>query len=326
MKGRVKAIKLKYILFLFGATLLAALPLRVYQLFALVEKDTGFYSTDNFTIPLLYVLLCVYAVVAAVLAYMSAEIPVKELPIAKNKLLGAAAGVLGVGLLWSVAEDLIAIIKGVINKTALVTGGYFSELFSEQGGIITIIKILAAFLGAVFLFVFCASHFTGRGSYKEQKILALMPMLWAMCCLIQCLMQKISYLKVSELVFEIGLYAFLMVFLMNFARISSSIADKGCQWQIFGFGLSAAVFGVLVSIPRFILIIMNKPAVEGHAFSFPALAAAVFIVFYAFASLGVGFYPIMKVKKDEDVPETGSGLIEEEQSNIIEESDDSDDD
>ena len=175
MKGRIKGIKLKYIVFLFAAVLLAALPIRVYQLFSIVETKTGFFSESNFTVPLLYGLLCVYAVVAALLAYLSAEIPVKELPAGKNKLLGVAAAIFGVGLLGSVAEDLLAIVKGVTTKTALVTGGYFSEFFSEQGGIITIIKILTAFLGAVYLFVFCVSHFDGKASYKEQKILALMP-------------------------------------------------------------------------------------------------------------------------------------------------------
>ena len=47
IKGAYEAIKLRYLLFIFAAATLVALPLRVYQLLALIDNKTGFYIEDN---------------------------------------------------------------------------------------------------------------------------------------------------------------------------------------------------------------------------------------------------------------------------------------
>ncbi len=299
MKGSVKRIKLKYLLYLFVIILLAALPVRVFQLFSIVETDTGFYTTNDSTVTFLYVILGVFCALTIGLSYLSSEIPSPRLPVGKNKLIGTASAILGVGLLWNVAGDIINILKSMSAKFSLIGEGLFSQLFSEQGGFVIILKTIAAFLGAVYLFVFCVSHFEGRASYKDQKVLAIMPMFWAMCSLITCLMQEISYIRVSELMLEMSLYVFAMLFLMNFARVSSGIANKGVMWQIFGFGLPAAMFGTLVSIPRLVLFLMGREFVRDYPFDLSSLAMAAFSVIYIFASLGVGFGGLKKHKGGE---------------------------
>ncbi|MGI6745116.1 MAG: hypothetical protein BWY46_00460 [Firmicutes bacterium ADurb.Bin300] len=299
MKGSVKSIKLKYLLFLFVIILLVTLPVRVYQLFSIVETETGFYTTDDSTIVLLYVILGIFSAFTIGLSYLSAEIPSPQLPEAKNKLIGTASAILGVGLLWNVAGDIIAILKNMSAKISLIGEGLFSRIFSEQGGFVTIFKTVAAFLGAVYLFVFCVSHFEGKASYKDQKILAIMPMFWAMCSLITCLMQEISYIRISELMLEMCLYVFAMLFLMNFARVSSGIASEGVMWQIFGFGFPAALFGILVSVPRLVLFVMGREFVKDYPFDLSSLAMAAFAVIYIFASLGVGFGGAKEQKGEE---------------------------
>lgn len=309
MKGSIKSIKLKYLLFGFVTVLLLALPVRVYQIFEIVEAKTGFYTSGSPTVSFLYVVLGVFCAAVIGLSYLSAEIPSPRLPVGKNRLLGVASAILGVGLLWSVASDMITIIKNFASKSTLIGGGYLSELFSQQGGFITLLKIIAAFLGAIYLFVYCVSHFDGKASYKDQKILALMPMLWAMCSLISCLMQEISYIKVSELMLDMCLYVFAMLFLMNYARISSAVANEGMMWQIFGFGLPAAVFGILVSIPRLTLLIMGKPFVTDYPFDLSSLAIAAFTLIYIFASLGIGF---KTEDEDEEESDFEGTVVEEE--------------
>ena len=54
IKGAYEAIKLRYLLFIFAVATLIALPIRVYELLALVDNKTGFYTEDSGIIYLLY--------------------------------------------------------------------------------------------------------------------------------------------------------------------------------------------------------------------------------------------------------------------------------
>lgn len=292
MKASIKIIKLKYLLFGLACSLIVALPLRVYQMFSIVEKDTGFFSIKSPTIPFLYGFLAVVTIGIIVLSYLSAEAPSRSLSTKRNKLLGIAAAIFGAGLIANIAREMTSLLKSVAAKAPLIGQGSLSDLFSQQGGIVVPVKIIAAFLGAIYLLVYSFSHFGRKSSYKELKVLALMPVLWAMCGLIMCLMQEISYIKVSELMIEICFYVFMMLFLMSFAKISSSIEEKAVLWHIFAFGLPAAMFGILSGVPRFLLLISGKSRVVGYPFDLSALAASVFIIIYVFASLGLGFYRV----------------------------------
>lgn len=314
MKGSIKGIKLKYLLFIFVTVLLPTLPVRVYQMFKIVEAKTGFYTTSSPTVPFLYGILGVFTAAVISLSYLSAEIPSPRLPTGKNKLLGVASAILGVGLLWSVTSDMITLLKNFASKSSLISGGYLSELFSQQGGIITPLRIAAAFLGAIYLFVFCVSHFDGKASYKDHKILALMPMFWAMCSLISCLMQEISYIRVSELMLDMCLYVFAMLFLMNYARVASVVANEGIMWQIFGFGAPAAVFGILAGVPRLMLLIMGRPLVTDYPFDLSSLAVAAFAVIYIFASLGIGFNRAQE--EEEENGFEGTGVEEKDEPSV----------
>ena len=57
IKGAYEAIKLRYLLFIFAVATLIALPIRVYELLALVDNKTGFYTEDSGIIFLLYGIL-----------------------------------------------------------------------------------------------------------------------------------------------------------------------------------------------------------------------------------------------------------------------------
>ncbi|HZK21394.1 MAG TPA: hypothetical protein VFC76_03860 [Oscillospiraceae bacterium] len=290
MKASVKSIKLKYLLYGFVCSLLVALPVRVYQMFSIVEKETGFFSIKNSSIPFFYGFTAVVTIGTIILAYLSAEVPSSNLPSEKNKLLGIASLILGAGLIANISREMTVLLRNIAAKAPLVGRGSIADLFSQQGGIVVPVKIIAAFLGAIYLFIFAFSHFGKKSSYKEHKVLALMPVLWAMCGLIVSLMQEISYIKVSELMIEICFYVFMMLFLMSYAKISSSIEYKPVMWHVFAFGLPAAMFGILSGVPRLILFLSGSGLVAGYPLDFSSLAAAAFVIIYIFASLGMGFY------------------------------------
>ena len=289
MKGKLKSFKLKYILFLFVAAAAVTLPLRVYQLLTVVEAETGFFASNDISVYLLYGICGVFCLLTILFAFMSGQVPDPKLPVGKNKLLGVASGLFALGLLWSIVDNLVDLIRVFTGKYVVIGSEGLLSFLQEQGGFVVIIKIIAAFLGAIYLLVFTVSHFDGKASYREQRILALMPLAWCVCSLIGCLIQAISYIKMSELFFEMAMYLFLMLFLMAFARVCSGVSEKNTMWEIYAFGLPAALFALIVSVPRLIVLVMGKSAVAAHPFDASDLTVALFVILYIFASLGVGF-------------------------------------
>lgn len=304
MKGSAKSVRLKYLLYAFCAFALVTLPLRVYQLLTMVESETGFYSKTDFSVGVYFVLLALFAVGSMYFSYISAEVPSSKLGGGKNRVLGASSAILGVGLLCDIVGSAYSLVKSV-SETGSVLG--LTQSVSAQGGVITIIRIAAAFLGAVYLFVMAVSHFNGRASYREYKVLALMPLLWTMCRMVGRLTIAISYVKVSELLLEIAMLVFLMLFFMNFARVTSGISAKGNMWGIFGFGLPAVLLALNISLPRLVVLLSGNSCVKDYAFNFADFALAVFIFVYILAALGA-FYsePVREKTVHELMPELPS--------------------
>jgi len=110
-------------------------------------------------------------------------------------------------------------------------------------------------------------------------------------------MTAISFSKMSELLFEIFTCVFLMLFFLTFARISSGVFTENSMWGIYGYGLSAAFLGAVVTIPRIVISVVGLNPVKGYEFNFSHLACVVFILAYVFASLGVGFKDGLKNRR-----------------------------
>ena len=288
IKGSVSAIKMKYLLIVFATAVLVALPTRVYQLLALVDTENGFYKESDVTIPILYGIAAVFTVAFLVLSFLSKEVPSPKLPTGKNAVLGVTSLVMVGGL----ALDMVSIIKNTVPVNQGNSQIFISLLRSnlaEQGGALTILRFVFAFFAIIYFLVFAMSHLNGKASYKEFKLLALSPLCWSMTMLVLRLMNAISFTKVSELLFEIFTFLFMMLFFITFARISSGVFTEDSMWGIYGYGFATALFAALITIPRVVMLAVGLKNVEGNEFSITHLTALVFILSYIFASLGVGF-------------------------------------
>ena len=171
--------------------------------------------------------------------------------------------------------------------------GIFSSLLKaniqDNGGILLILQFVFAVFAVFYFLVFAISHLNGKGSYKEFKLLALSPLCWCITMLVSRLMKAVSFITVSELLFEIFMLVFAMLFFLTFARISSGVFTEDSMWGIYGYGLSACLFAGLVTIPRLVAMFSGLEPVDGHEFSFAHLSILVFVFSYIIASLGVGF-------------------------------------
>ena len=296
IKGSSSAVKMKYLLFVFAAAVLASLPTRVYQLLALVDASNGFFKESDVTVPVLYAILVVFGVLFLVLSFISKEVPSPKLPAGKNLLLGIASLVITGGMGWDIFRTLGEIIP-VNQGNAVIFMSLLKTNLAQKGGSFTILELVFAFFAIIYFIVFGISHLNGKASYKEFKLLALSPLCWSMTVLITKLMNPISFIKVSELLFEIFMFVFVMLFFITFARISSGVFTEDSMWGIYGYGLIASLLAAIVTIPRIVIALVGLEAVEGYSFDFSHLAILVFIMAYVFASLGVGFKDGLKNRR-----------------------------
>lgn len=296
IKGSSSAVKMKYLLFVFAAAILVALPTRVYHLLALVDASNGFFKESDITVPVLYGVVVVFGLLFLVLSFISKEVPSPKLPTGKNPVLGVASFVLTAGFGWDMVRTLRDIIP-VNQGNAAIFMSLFKTNLAENGGTFAILEFIFAFFAIVYFIVFAISHLNGKASYKEFKLLALSPLCWAMTVLIGKLMNPISFVRVSELLFEIFMFVFTMLFFLTFARISSGVFTEDSMWGIYGYGLVAALLAAIVTIPRIVISLVGLEAVENYPFDFSHLAVLVFIVAYVFASLGVGFKDGLKNRR-----------------------------
>lgn len=328
IKGSSSAIKMKYLLFVFAAAVLVALPTRVYQLLALVDASNGFYKESDVTVPVLYAVMVVFGLLFLVLSFISKEVPSPKLPTGKNPVLGVASFVMVAGL----GVDMFSILQKIIpanQGNAAIFINLLKSNLSKNGGTFTILEFVFAFFAIIYFIVFGISHLNGKASYKEFKLLALAPLCWSMTVLITKLMNAISFIKVSELLFEIALFVFAMLFFLTFARISSGVFTEDSMWGIYGYGLTAAFLASVVTIPRIVIALVGLEAVEGNEFNFAHLTMFVFVLAYIFASLGVGFKDGLKNRREiseldmleEDIivkKEDAGEFFEEEEEEYIE--------
>lgn len=339
LKGFSKSVKLKYVLFAFAAAVVILLPVRVYQLLAIVDPQNGFFRNQDGTVALIYTLAIIFPIVFLILSYISNEVPSPKLPVGKNALLSVSSALMAGGLVW----DIIRIEKDIFPAFNSSSEQFFALLrinLTKRGSFFTGLEFIFAIFAFIYFVIFATSHFGGKASYKEYKFLALSPLLWSMARLITKLMQAISFVRVSELLFEIFMLVFLMMFFMTFARISTGVFTEDGMWGIYGYGLCAALFASLITVPRIVMAVVGQEPVEGNEFNGADLSSLIFVLTYIFASFGVGFKGAVAERKsiaDVELPDENDVVtkydmavsddsVEEAENTPVEENDNTDTD
>ena len=290
LKGSSNAIRMKHIVAIFILSMVAALPLRTYQLLVMVNPENGFFENSNFAVPALYIIAFVFAALMVVLSFFSKGIPAPKITEGKNFVLGAVSLVLTVGFVL----DVINIVQTITPQTSYGFNSYASQslvaaFIKENGGAFLIVQLVSAVLSALYFLIFGVSYFEGKATYKKIPLLSLAPVLWGMSILISKLMKPVSFITVSELLFEIFALVFIMIFFLTFARVSTGVFTENGMWSVFGCGFAAALFGGIITIPRLITAFVGLAPVTGHPFSITHFCVEIFIVVALFSLLGFGF-------------------------------------
>lgn len=265
-----------------GAVILAlaaviALPLRTVQFFTVLEDGTGFYSETNFGIYLLFAVLG-----AAILSFLF-------IGITKRKKLSFTAGEFkssGCGILSYVAA-IGAVLDAIncfgicmnYNSNLGISTAVYEETTPTQFIILAAEGALAV-LTALFFVVLGSSLLSGKSSEKSCKYLALMPVFWSIARMVFRFTRTISYIRVSDLLFEMIMLVFLICFFFAFAQTNSKINAKNMEWKVAAYGLCAALLALVCFVPRFIVILSGNAE---HLYSMSSaeycdFAVALFII------------------------------------------------
>ncbi|MBO4338398.1 MAG: hypothetical protein K5755_04330 [Clostridiales bacterium] len=290
MKGKLSFIKVKWLFILFAAAFALTVPLRIYQYFSVIAPETGFYTSLNAAVYALYFIVAIFSVITIALSFVSAEAVESKMPEGQNKLMGVVA------MVYAACFIIDTISK--ISSFAMAFIGYASgsiklgvwRYITANGYLPVILQALFALFAAIYFIVFGMSYYSGKNTFRDSKLLALAPMLWAVTRMISLLMRPISYVKVSELLLELFAMSLLMLTFLSFARVSSQLSEKGEMRKIFAFGLPAALFCLICAVPRWVLTLVGQKARLGAEYRAEVmlLSTAVFILVYIAMALYMG--------------------------------------
>lgn len=278
-KGKYEKISPLAALYTAVGLLIAAVPFRMYQLLNIIEADTGFYKREDWSVYVMYVLGALAIALCYILATLSKNIPASKSPYRKNKLLAIASFIFAGGILLDVVS---AFSTFLVNSKSLrnVDMSILSTL--NQGQLPLLFESVLGVFATIYIIVFGISYIDGRTTYSQYKFLAITPLFWAMSRIVLRFLTKIAYVNISDLLIEIFMLAIMMIFLLNFARISVGLSNKGAMRTVFATGTSGMFFCLVANLPRLIMIITGNGAKvpSDYPFSLADFGFAVFAVAY----------------------------------------------
>lgn len=264
----------------FIAALVVALPLRIYQYVGgVLEPVTGFFAKNDFSVYALYGIIILSSIAVYALGFINRKKLNYEIAAQKNPVLGAASALVALGTIIDAAFS-IDVTGAIQTVTSDMPMDAPERATAYTTAYIIIAQAVISLLAAVFFAVLCINSFMGKTIASELRLLSLAPVLWAMLRMGSRLTRTISFTRVSELLFEMFMLAFMICFFMNFAQCNSKVNDKDCAWKVAAFGLPAALLGFICFVPRVILTLAGKgnTIYTGSVIEFSDVAVALFIV------------------------------------------------
>jgi len=241
---------------LFSAGIVLILPVRVYQYLKIIEPVTGFYEKTDFSVVLLYALLAVFCGTIVMVSFARKRAIAYSTTTRKNPALGTLALIVAVTLVIDavlMSKNYSSLYYGVRTLADESSGGMM-----KSGAVPMLFESAFAVLSALFFTILGVGFITGKSNGAEYKLLAITPLAWAICRILHRFMRTISFMRVSDLFFELLMIVCLMVFFMAFAQMIARVNHKGADWKIVGFGLPAALLCLLCFVPRVAMMVMGK--------------------------------------------------------------------
>ncbi len=265
-------------------SLCALLPLRVYQVASLIDPATGFFSENNFTVALFYVLLAAVIVAALAASYLNdkagraRDLTVKSMP------LGIFSAFTALSIMFDAIFQMYSYAETSKSYNPMLEELSKAQYLSKSGASILLLQAVFGVFAAFFFWIYSVSCFTGKANLKGYRILSVSPVAWAICRIIVRFVRKISFVNVSDLLLELFMLVFIITFTLAFAQVVTKVTPEITAWRLFGCGIPAALLAFLVSVPRLFLIVVGHSdgLVADYGFNPCDLAFALFIPIFLY--------------------------------------------
>lgn len=276
----------RLLLCVWGIACILAAVLRTVQLFTNIEPETGFFEVVDWSVYVVYGVLLAAVVLLAVLPACSACLPASRALVRKDRALFFGSALFAAGLLYDAVLSVINAAETVSESGRLTMGAL---LFTE-GLLAEILQAVCGVLAAVYMGITAISYLKGEPQFTKYRFLALTPLFWSMFRIVLRFMTKISFTMVSELLQELAMLAFMMLFLLSFARIAAQVNPRGEMRKLVCFGLPAAFLAAVIGVSRLVCTVAGRGDLlaDGFPFSFGEIGFAVFAVVYILEHMRFG--------------------------------------
>lgn len=218
------------------------LAIRVYQSLMLTDGATGFFTADNITVPLMYILFIGSVIGVCAASYIGSGLPSGEVKGKASVLLIAA----GAFFAFSLVSFALPGLNTIREAGSIVAAKTF------LGGNTGLLSIVFALIGAVVILASSLMAGKGKKATAVLNIPMLFPVVWAFCEVLGFFSVPVSYIKIPQLLLTIFSTVFLMIFLFENARVVSGIGKTDALWFFYASGIIAAGLGFCCSIPALV--------------------------------------------------------------------------
>ncbi|MBQ7957837.1 MAG: hypothetical protein IJ279_07345 [Clostridia bacterium] len=262
IKGSIKNLKINTAFILAAIGTVVAVGARVYQAFSgLVDFETGFFTENHFTTYLLYGALAVAAVGIFAVCFLAGEIPQEKMPAKKSPVVALLSGIFGITLAVNATEQFSSFSKAYSSADILMRDPEQTMMsyLMKSGDLPRLGEAVFAALSIIY-FITLVINYIGLKTvdFTKLKALSLCPLFWATFRMVQRFTRTISFMNVSSLLLELFMIAFMMMFFMYFAQMSSNVNATAISYKVFSYGLIAAMLAAVVSIPKALLLIFDS--------------------------------------------------------------------
>ena len=243
-----------------------------------IDPQTGFYTGGAVLSWLLYVVVFVPVAIFVVVSFISRDSTRAYLSNGKNKALAIVCAAFAIVVLWDCVNQLYIYTESYQAIKELSHPTF--RILMVSGTIPALVQSFFAFFTAIYIFLFAVDYGWGKKFASKRKILAIMPMGWGIAKLILRFLNEISYVRVSDLFFELIMIGFMILFFVSLAQVSSGVYSDTARWKITGVGLPAALIAIILNVPRLILTYIGDGAhiVNGYPFYSTDLTFGIFVL------------------------------------------------
>lgn len=260
------SVSTKKLIPLFIGSAVCGIIIRLIQMINYIDVETGFYTGGALLSWLLPVVVFVPSAIFVAVSFISKDSARAELSDGKNKALAVICAAFAIIVLWDCIDQLYIFTESFpkANNTRLTV---FRNLMIS-GTLPALMQSFFAFFTSIYIFFFAIDYGWGKKIASKRKLLAVMPIGWATAKLIVRFLKEISYIRISDLFFELIMIGFMILFFLTLAQVSSGVYSDTMRWRITGFGLPAALIAIILNVPRLILTHIGDGAHISYEYPF----------------------------------------------------------